>query len=142
LNGTENRRRACRFNGGVTYARPAGPITEASFWRSLEFRLCAETRGGADLELRHYWCDGIGPGEYLIGGRRPRIVGVAWFGATGQEQWEYELRLRKRHARREEIDWALYLPPENVTGWLSVDVARRRLMVDPMAGVPDERRLR
>ena len=114
------------------------PLTESDFWASLEYRICAEVAGASDRQLRGYWCDGLVAGESFLQGRRPRITGCAWFGATGQEEWTFTLFLRRRHASRDAIDWAALLPPADVTGWLAIDVAKKHLTMDPTAAVPDK----
>jgi hypothetical protein len=100
---------------------------EAGFWTALEYRITNELWGFEDQVLRSLWCDGLVPEEYDLRADRPCIRGTAYCGQTGQERWRFTL-LVSEHGP---IDWSTLLPPESVTGWLSVHPRERALIVDP-----------
>jgi hypothetical protein len=100
---------------------------EADFWTALEYRITSELWGFEDQILRSLWCDGLVPEEYDLRSDRPCIRGTAYCGQTGQERWRFTL-LVSDHGP---IDWSALLPPESVTGWLSVHPRERALIVDP-----------
>jgi hypothetical protein len=113
-------------------------VNETDFWVTLEYRLCHEFKGMLDRNLRHLWCDGFIPEQYVLGGPEPCITGHAWIclGAR-QEQWKFTLFLPQPVASAEEIDWRSLLPPENVTGWLALNQLEKRIQIEPSAAVPD-----
>jgi len=113
---------------------------EAEFWGSLEFRLCREFAGLSARRDQYLWCDGFIPTQYLLDDPRPRIIGKAWI-CNGQRQaeWDFTLLLPRALGSREEIDWALLLPPENMTRWLAFDEGRRYIEIEPgiaLGGTP------
>ena len=91
-------------------------MDEASYWRHLEFRICTEFAGFADVRLRHHWCDGLAPDAYRLADDEPHISGRAWCGMTGQERWRFTLRLGSNAESREQIDWDALLPEDHLTG--------------------------
>lgn len=115
-------------------------MDEQRFWLALEFRLCREFRGLPVRRLQFVWCDGLVPSAYVLDGPSPRITGRCWI-VDGQKQaeWEFAFLLPGPVESREAIDWATLLPPENVTGWLSLDEDRLSIEIDPGAAVPDAR---
>jgi hypothetical protein len=113
-------------------------MDERDYWSHLEFRVCDEFAGMEDEKLRQLWCDGFVPSEYLVTGRRPRIVGRAWIcRGSDQAEWDFTLRLPHRVRSRDDIVWISLLPPQNVTRWLSVDEERRQIKIKPSFAVPD-----
>jgi len=56
-----------------------------------------------------------------------------------QEEWEFTLFLNHPVNSYDEIDWDKLLPPEDVTRWLAVDRARKRMEIEPSAAVADDR---
>jgi hypothetical protein len=113
-------------------------VNEAEYWMSLEFRLCGEFAGMADRHLRYLWCDGFIPQEYLLDASCTLITGRVWIcNGRRQDEWEFTLFLPQSVGARDQINWAALLPPENVTRWLSVDPAGRRIQIEPAAAVPD-----
>jgi hypothetical protein len=113
-------------------------VGEADYWVSLEYRVCREFAGMAERRLRWLWCDGFIPQQYLISEETPRVVGRAWIGdGPSQHEWEFTLFLPHPAGSRDEIDWASLLPPEDVTRWLAVDLANKRIQVEPLAAVSD-----
>lgn len=113
-------------------------MTESRFWGDLERRLCGEFEGLPDRSLQYLWCDGIMPDTYVLQDSEPRITGQAWIGSSPREElWEFTLLLSQHYASRDEIDWAALLPSDDVTRWLAVDVARRRIEIEPAKAVPD-----
>lgn len=107
-------------------------MDEATYWEKLEYRICREFAGMADKRLQYLWCDGLVPGEYQLNEDSPRITGRAWIGNGPREsEWEFTLLLPVLFRSREEIDWASLLPPEEVTRWLSVNQAGRKIEIEP-----------
>ena len=111
---------------------------ESDFWVDLEYRVCHEFAGMPESHLRCRWCDGFIPERYLLDGPSPRVTGHAWI-CNGQKQgqWEFTLILDHPVSSRSEIDWSSLLPPPNVTKWMVVDVAGKRIEIEPSAAVPD-----
>ena len=105
-------------------------MDEAVFWNRLEFRICRELERQSEKELRGIWCDGIAPDRFIPEGR-PRIEGTAWMGVDGQERWKFTLFVGRRVNSTGELDWDRLLPPEEVSGWLSLDLGRRTVVIDP-----------
>lgn len=128
-----------------TYLRIRGPTTvdESHFWIGLEFRIEGETQGFADRRLRGLWCDGFLPDRYLLDDPSPRIEGRAWIIKSGRggcdELWEFTLLLPGPMASRESIPWACLLPPDDVTRWLTIDLTKKSLVIEPGVAVPDGR---
>jgi hypothetical protein len=111
-------------------------MDEAEYWRRLEFRICAEFAGFADIQLRNFWCDGLVPDKYDLADRESHIGGLAWCGMTGQERWRFTLRLGGQAQSSEQIDWAALLPADHLTGWLTPDLQMKTLLIDPLSGHP------
>jgi hypothetical protein len=110
-------------------------LDEAEFWVRLEYRICAELHGFEDNGLRHYWCDGLVPEEYDLLGEPRCIRGRAWIGqGRRQEQWNFTLLTTPPVMDRREIDWAAVLPGDALTGWLTPDLQRKTLKIDPLSG--------
>jgi hypothetical protein len=115
-----------------------GDPVEDEFWIALEFRVSGEFPGMADKQLRHFWCDGFIPEQYLLDDLMPRIVGRAWIvDDQRQENWEFTLFLNQSYALRTDIDWFALLPADNVTCWLALDLPGKRIQIEPVAAVPD-----
>jgi hypothetical protein len=116
----------------------AARVTEAEYWKELEFRLCVEFAGLPERRFRYWWCDGLLAQQYRLDENPPRITGVAWLGdnAAGT-RWEFALLLPERAAAIESIDWASLLPAENMTCWMSFDEERKYLEIEPAAAKPD-----
>jgi hypothetical protein len=113
-------------------------VDEGDYWVSLEYRICREFAGMSERRLRYLWCDGFIPGEYLLDDPRPRITGRVWIGNGPQQaEWAFTLLLPGSYRSREAIDWASRLPPEDVTRWLALDEAGRRIEIEPAVAVPD-----
>jgi hypothetical protein len=105
----------------------------------MEGRVTREFSGMLDERVRDFWCDGLLPERYFFDGRRPRITGIAWLGQTGQEKWQFTLRLHRGVRNLATVDWAGHFPPWNVTRWISLDLERRRIEMEPTAAVADLR---
>lgn len=91
-----------------------------------------------DNHIRHLWCDGFIPSQYLVEDRVPRITGLAWIGnMPNEEEWEFTLFLSHPIPSRSQVDWESLLPPENMTRWLSVDLAGKRIQIENAAAVAD-----
>jgi hypothetical protein len=90
-----------------------------------------------DKALRFLWCDGFIPEQYLLENPTPRITGRAWIGIgrRKQDRWEFSLFLDQATLTREDISWSGLLPPDEVTGWLGVDLDGRRLLVTPSRAI-------
>ncbi|HWE94327.1 MAG TPA: hypothetical protein VG269_10210 [Tepidisphaeraceae bacterium] len=111
-------------------------MDEAEYWPYLEFRICRELAGMREKSLRGWWCDGFIP-ESFDADRRC-VTGRVWM-AHGKDQqaWDFTLVLRSPWRAREEIDWGALVLAEDITGWLSIDVIRKSMKIDPRAGYPD-----
>lgn len=112
-------------------------VDESDYWVAMEYRICRELEGFNDDQLRSLWCDGLVAEEWELAVGRPSVRGLAWCGRTGQDRWRFMLLLTSRPSAREGIRWDELLPRDDRTGWLSVDLERRSLVIDPAAGVPD-----
>lgn len=113
-------------------------MDEADYWAALEFRVCREFAEMRENHLRHLWCDGFIPEQYLLAGPSPHIVGRAWIcNGPKQEEWEFTLFLKHPVGSQVEINWPSLLPPENVTRWLALDRAGKRIHIEPSAAVAD-----
>jgi hypothetical protein len=114
-------------------------VDEQEFWQRLEYRICAEFAGFADLRLRYHWCDGLIPEEYELTSVEPHIRGVAYCGQRGgtQERWRFALGVGQRVAYARQIDWSILLPSDYLTGWLTADVQNKTLHIDPGVGYHD-----
>ncbi|HEX8914832.1 MAG TPA: hypothetical protein VF796_20940 [Humisphaera sp.] len=109
-------------------------MTEAEFWVQLEYRVSAELAGLSDPGLRRLWCDGFISETQAHDGRS--VTGRAWVGTGSrhQESWDFTLVVGDAH---EPEDWTVLLPPDDVTGWLSLDVAAKKMKIDPRAAYAD-----
>jgi hypothetical protein len=89
-----------------------------------------------DKALRSLWCDGFIPEVYWLDEPTPQITGHAWI-CTGpkQDRWKFTLLLHQAVRTREEISWSALLPPDDVTGWLGVDLDHRRIRITPPQAV-------
>jgi hypothetical protein len=113
-------------------------MDEATFWASLEYRVCRELAGMPENKLRYLWCDGFIPRQYFLDEPTPRITGTAWVcNGPSQAEWRFTLFLSHAVRSRNEIGWAALLPPDNVTRWLAVDQLGKRIEIEPSAAVPD-----
>lgn len=111
-------------------------MTENEYFDHLEYRVCRELAGMRDAALRDWWCDGLVADAFDVVGRRCRVTGRAWVGRDGQECWQFALYLGPARPR-EQIDWAAVLPPEDVTGWLSMDFRTKFMKLNPLAARAD-----
>jgi len=114
-------------------------MTEREYFAHLEMRVCRELNGLRQKELHGFWCDGFIPEEFSVVGVRCRMSGFVWIdnGSGKQERWELMLLLDNKTLVREEIDWAQFLPAEDVTGWLSMDFQTRFMKICQLAAHPD-----
>lgn len=107
----------------------------------LEFRVCRELAGLPDGKLRGLWCDGFVPTQWCLNDTEPTIAGRTWLGSGPRlEEWWFTLFLPQPVRSLEELevmDWTVLLPPDNVTCWLAIDAERKRIEIEPAAGVPD-----
>jgi len=110
-------------------------VTESEFWPRLEYRVCREFAGLRETQLRELWCDGFIARTFFPLGSGTKIVGQVWI--TAEEQWEFELIVRRRIEAWENVNWDELLPGEDVTGWMSVDLQRKLLKIDPAAAYSD-----
>jgi hypothetical protein len=114
-------------------------VSEADYWVSLEFRLCREFAGMRDGRLRFLWCDGLIPGRWFLDDASPRITGHTWIcSGRWQEEWKFTLFLNAGYASGQELEWQRLLPPDNVTGWLAIDLRTKCIEIEPAAAMPDE----
>src|SRR5206468_1213448 len=114
------------------------PVSEGDYWLNLEYRVSREFAGMPDNRLRFLWCDGFVPGYYILQDPVPHVMGHAWIGDGGElEDWAFTLFLAKSVDSSDQIDWSALLPGDNMTCWLAVDRARKRIQIDPLAAVPE-----
>src|SRR5436189_6097823 len=108
-------------------------LNEPDYWLRLEYRVCREFAGMPD-NRRYLWCDGFLPTEYLIEDPTPRIMGRAWIcNGPRQDEWEFTLFLPHPVGSQDAVDWASLLPAENLTKWLALDQAGKRIQIEPSA---------
>lgn len=109
------------------------------FWVRLEYRVCREIDGLRGDEFRGLWCDGFIPELLEMVDGRPAMTGRVWMGRGGkhQEQWRFLVLLPEHITAEADIDWQALFPANDVTGWLSLDQARRMMKVDPSVAYPD-----
>jgi hypothetical protein len=114
-------------------------MDEGEFWVRLEYRVCDEFVGMRTREMRRFWCDGFIPVQYLLEDISPRILGRVWMGIGPRDQVECEfiLHLSPPVRSRADVDWAGLLPPAGVTKWITFDIDRKLLVMEPSAAVPD-----
>ena len=113
-------------------------MDERDFWLALEFRLCREFEGIREKGAGTLWCDGIWGENYQLEGDRPSILGRAYCGESGQEEWTFELLLPRTYCSKSEIDWPTLLPAINVTKWLYFNRQKRFMQIEPAAAQPDD----
>jgi hypothetical protein len=113
-------------------------MTESEFWTRLEMRVCREFEGLQQKEFCALWCDGFRAATFFPHEMGSRIVGRAWIGKDGQGEWEFELIVRRAIEAWEEVNWDELLPGEDVTGWMSVNLERKLMKIDPSAAYPDK----
>ena len=84
------------------------------------------------------WCDGFLPSIEALPPGTDTIVGHAFvcFGSV-EERWTFALRLPDRVHSRDQVPWAILLPPDDVTAWLTIDVEARHLVVAPQDAMAD-----
>lgn len=113
-------------------------MTEPEFWTHLEYRVCREFYGLRDSKYRGLGCDGFIAETFEVEAGCACIRGRAWIQrGHDQEAWPFTLQIGRGITSRDEIDWARLLPAEDVTGWLSIDLQRKTLKIDPAAAYPD-----
>lgn len=115
-------------------------VTKQEYFDALESRVCGELAGMRDITLRGVWCDGFLPDpEVQISRRHRRIAGKVWigFGGSRQELWGFHLLLGGMVKDPQQIDWPALLPPDEVTGWLSMYFESKLMTLRPYAAYPD-----
>ena len=115
-------------------------VTDREYFIALEYRVCRELAGMRDKQLRTVWCDGLLPDPQIeISRRHRRVTGKVWigFGGSHQELWDFHLLLGPIVKDRQQIDWSALLPPDEVTGWLSMDFEKKLMTLRPYAIYPD-----
>jgi hypothetical protein len=112
-------------------------MNEAEFWDTLEYRICDELAQFKEKETRSLWCDGFVPQNYALDTDEPHISGRVWMGGFAgrrpdyQEDWQFKLVLGRPIQSRASIAWNALMPPENKTGWLTIDRARKTIILTP-----------
>jgi len=112
------------------YAPLDQTITEGEFWGRMEMRVCRELCGMDDPVLRHMWCDGIQGGVVRPQAGRAYLGGTIWIGRDGQTEMQFEMALPETISIERDINWKDLLPSEDLTGWLAVDLQRKRVTID------------
>ena len=115
-------------------------MDEAEFWNRLMFVVSGELAGIEECRRHGLWCDGFLADPYSMDGGLLSIEGRVWIaqGSRAMEEWHFTLLLDREPSRTEPIDWSALLPPEDATGWLSVDVVAKRLVMEPGTAIPDD----
>lgn len=100
------------------------------FWTSLEYRVCREMHGVDECRAVGMWCDGIIASVVHREEDPVRVSGQAWvgLGPTQQEAWAFELLL-PAGVDPDEVGRVDMVPPDDVTGWLTIDRTAKRLVV-------------
>jgi hypothetical protein len=113
-------------------------MTERDYFLHLEFRITRELAALRQPELRSWWCDGFLPDPVQVVDGRAQVTGRVWMarGPRHQELWNFVLHLGPAQPR-DPINWAAALPPENVTGWLALNIPSKVLDVNPFVAYPD-----
>jgi len=106
-------------------------MTEREFWGHLEMRVCREFSGLKDKELCALSCYGFDDWSFSPHELGTRIVGHTWIGRDEQEEWEFELIVRRPIEAVEDLKWDELLPHDALTGWMWVDLQRKQLKLDP-----------
>ena len=103
----------------------------------MEFRVCRELDGIPACQKLGLWCDGFIPQTYKVTRRKPHVHGTVWIGIgpLDQEEWEFTLLLGQACDCPEQIPWAELLPPENRTKWLTVDLEKKQLVIEPRRAI-------
>ena len=115
-------------------------MNEREYWKHLEFRVCRELAGMSENHLRFRWCDGFIPQQYQLEAPSPCITGRVWIcDGQKQEEWEFTLLLRPPVGSPSEINWSSLLPAENESHWMTVDLALKRIEIQPSASVAGPR---
>jgi hypothetical protein len=113
-------------------------MDQKEFESHLEYRICREFSGMSERRLRALWCDGVILGAFALDDPEPRILGGAWIcNGSEQEEWRLELLLSRPFKSRDEIHWEELLPADGLTKWMSVDLQRKHIQIEPAAAVPD-----
>ena len=113
-------------------------MDESEYWRRLEFRIRRELAGLRDDRLRGLSCDGLAPKRYHWAENGTRVTGTAWMlGRRDDAPWHFTLIARGHVRSWDDADWDALLPPDDVTGWLSLDPETKTLRIDPAAAYPD-----
>jgi hypothetical protein len=110
--------------------------SEAEFWPRLEYRVTA-VLGVLEGVVSYLACDGFSPNEYRLDDVAPSIVGRAWMLPAGE--WTFTLVMPSSFNDLRRIDWNSLVPPVESTGWLTVDSARKLLIIDPRTTLADGR---
>ncbi len=107
-------------------------MSEADYWVSLEFRVCREFAGMEECRKLGLWCDGITPYGYAFELDRPVVTGSAWIGVRrSMDEWSMTLVPPGQPGARFGVDWDSLLPPDGVTGWLTVDLEGQHIEIEP-----------
>jgi hypothetical protein len=89
-------------------------------------------------ELRGWWCDGFIPEKFVVTGKGCHVSGQVWIdnGRT-QTLWNFVVLLGPSLKSFDGVDWAMLIPAEDVTGWLSLDFDNKFLKIKTYVGVRD-----
>jgi hypothetical protein len=112
-------------------------MDESEFFEFLEYRLCDELPLLGRKELLGLWCDGLSPGHDEILNGRCTIHGEAWMGgnlgkprsATHQESWRFSAVLPQGVVRSPVLNWQLFCPPLDASGWLELNPDERTITI-------------
>lgn len=111
-------------------------MDESEFWTKLERRICGELANMRDPAWRYWWCDGFR--LRIVDREKGEITGRVWMvQGMNQQDWSFRLSLRKLSSEEERIDWSALLPAEHETRWLSMDLAKKHVTIEPELGQPD-----
>jgi len=114
-------------------------MNEEDYWSALEYRVGEEMSGVEEHRRLGMWCDGLIANTFDLESEPACISGRAWVCFhSRQEEWTFDLLLPASGSTREQIDWAQLLPTDDATGWLSVDLKRKHLVVTPGGAIDFE----
>lgn len=115
-------------------------MEERDFWFKLWRRIQEEIYASDREDLQGFSSDWMDWDSYVLHQTPPRLRGVILLGVGGHESWRYVLHLSGLGEVRsvDDIEWQSLLPDERRTGWLTANIEKKLLEIDPtVAEVPE-----